>query len=84
MLGTKPINNIEVSEYVNPKQNYWKRVFSVFHVEKTLKRDGKQQIWRNRITLPKNVFELFTYEKHENGCKSTLYWEAKGHLEKRV
>ncbi len=22
MLGTKPINNMEVSEYVNPKQNY--------------------------------------------------------------
>ncbi len=34
MLGTKMINNNELTQYVNPKQNYLKRVFSVFYVEK--------------------------------------------------
>ncbi len=61
-----------VTLYGNPKQNYWKRVFSVFYV-KNAKTDGNKQIWRNRITLPKiyilSVFEPVTYKKRENGCK---------------
>ncbi len=27
MLGTKMLNNMKVTLYGNPKQNYWKRVF---------------------------------------------------------
>ncbi len=73
MLGTKTINNIEVSQYVNPKENYWKRVFSLFYVENT-EADANQPVWRNRITLPKryilSVFELVTYKKCKNGCKA--------------
>ncbi len=34
MLVTKTINNIEVILCGNPKQNYFKRVFFVFYLEK--------------------------------------------------
>ncbi len=35
ILGTKTINNMKVTLYGNPKQNYWKRVFYKIYVEKS-------------------------------------------------
>ncbi len=73
ILGTNTINNMEVNLYGNPKQNYWKRVFSVFYVENA-KKNANQAKWRNRITLPKryilSVFEIVTYKKRENRWKA--------------
>ncbi len=70
MLGTKTINNMEVTLYGNLKQNYWKRVFSVFYVKNAKKKDGNRPIWRNKITLPKSyilsIFELVTNKKKKN------------------
>ncbi len=37
ILDIKTINNMEALLYGNPKQNYCKRVFSVFYVEKRYK-----------------------------------------------
>ncbi len=67
VLGTKTIDNMKVTLYGNPKQNYWKRVFSVFYVENA-KTDANQPKWSYRITLPKNkcfwvVFFLLPIKK---------------------
>ncbi len=80
MLGTNTIKPKEVNLYGNPKQNYWKRVFSVFYVENA-KTDANQPKWRNRITLPKryilSVFEIVTYKKRENGWKALYIGKQK-------
>ncbi len=62
------------------KQNYWKRVFSVFYVENA-KTVANQPKWRNRITLPKmyilSVFEIVTYKRRENGWKALYIGKQK-------
>ncbi len=66
---------------MNPNQSYWKRVFSVFYVEKNAKTNAKQPISRNRKTLLKryilSVFELITYKKRENWCKALYIGKQK-------
>ncbi len=87
-IGTKTINNMAVTLYGNPKQNYWKHVFSVFYV-KNAKTDANRPIWRNRKTLPKryilSIFELVTNKKkkREYRCKA-LYIRKQKHITRNV
>ncbi len=86
MLGTKTINNKELTLYGKAKQNYWKRV-SVLR-KKNAKTDANQPISRSRKTLPKryilSVFELVTYKKkRENWCKA-LYIEKERDIARKV
>ncbi len=64
---------MEFTLYGKTKQNYLKRVFSVFYVEKHLI-GCKQTNIKKKLTLQKryilSALELVTYKKRENGCKT--------------
>ncbi len=55
---------------------------------KNAKTDVNKPIWRNRITLPKRYILMCFWacylQKMQKSKISTLYWQRKGHYEKRV
>ncbi len=80
-LGTKTINNMEVTLYGNLKQNYWKRVFSVFYVEKRYI-GRKPTIMKKKNNITKNMyFSVFliklSIKTLKNYAKKSMFCKRK-------
>ncbi len=80
---------MEVTQYGNPKQNYWKRVFSLFYVKKTKKNGWKPTNFQEiEKYYQKGIFWVFMSllpkkKTRENWCKA-LYIEKESDIARKV